>query len=83
MEFCWSSRTKGIIGRSQIRRICSSLQNLDWKYFSPHFEKKDGCHGGFFLVMTSAYISLIIIAFLCMGENQAPLALHFVFLITL
>ena len=33
----------------QIRRIVSSLQNLDWEYFWPHFEKQDGRHGRFFV----------------------------------
>ena len=48
--------------RSQIRRICSALQNLDWKYFQPPFKKnKMAATGVFFLsVMKSAYISLII-----------------------
>ena len=26
----------------------SLLQKLTWKYFWPHFEKQDGCHGHFF-----------------------------------
>ena len=30
-DFCWPCRA--------IRRICSSLQNLDWEYFWPHFQK--------------------------------------------
>ena len=40
--------------------MCSSLQNLDRKYFWPHFEKQDGRHRRFFSVMKSTSISLII-----------------------
>ena len=42
-KFCWPCRTKGIIGRDL--RFTGYVQNLDWKYFWPHFEKQDGCHG--------------------------------------
>ena len=46
----WALRSKGYDRqRSQIRRICSPLQNLDWEYFWPHFEKQDGRHGRFFV----------------------------------
>ena len=48
-DFWWPSRANGIIGRYQIHRVCSSLQNLDWEYFWPHFEKQDGRHRRFFV----------------------------------
>ena len=42
------SRGKGIVGRVfKICRIYSSVQNLAWEYFWPHFEKQDSHHGHF------------------------------------
>ena len=44
-----------------MRRVCFSLQNLDWEYFWPHFEKQKMAATGVSLsVIKSAYISLII-----------------------
>ena len=47
--------------RSQICRIWSPLQNLDWRYFWPHFEKQDGRHGYFFVSHEKLLISPLLL----------------------
>ena len=59
-EFCWPSRTKGIIGRDLKFTGYVHHYKILTKYFWPHFEKQDGCHRRFFSAMKSAYISLTI-----------------------
>ena len=59
-EFCWPSRAKDIIARDLEFAGYVHHYKPDWKYFWPHFEKQDSCHGHFFPVKKSAYISLVI-----------------------
>ena len=41
------------------------ITKIDWKYFWPHFEKQDGRHGRFFLVMKSALSPLLLVLEVC------------------
>ena len=52
-DLCWLSRAKGITARD-LTFVCSPIQNLDWEYVWPHFEKHS------LSVIKSVYISLII-----------------------
>ena len=85
---CWPSRAKGIIGRDlKFAGYVQHYKILTGYIFGLIVKNKMAASGISLSVMKSAYICLIKRpardACLCMGELQAPLAPHFVFLITL